>query len=346
MPRAVSVVMAAWNVEQHIEAAVGSVLSQTYPILELVVVDDGSTDSTPARLQGIASRDARLRVVRQPNSGFASARNAALRLVRGEWIANADADDVQLPHRIAEQMKALDVAPEVTVCGGAVEVWDGSEQPGRAALQPSSDAEIRTVLPFGSPIFDPTVVYRASLLPKDQGLYDPSFRMAADYDLWTRLAPSARFMNLPQVLTRYRRHPSQITEIARKSGFSSSDRRRVWHRALGEMLGIVPTSPELDLHEFVSSWSSTVPNDRLGLAPAWFTRLKQANRLDGRLDSTLWERALAFRWFWIHRHAESGGARVLWRYFSSSLAWNGAVPLRSKAALIRRGFVGPRAAQQ
>ena len=336
MNTSVSVIMAAWNAEPFIEAAVRSVLGQTYPIRELIVVNDGSTDGTLAKLEALASVDVRLRVLSQANRGFSAARNAALREATGEWIAVADADDVQLPQRLALQMAAMERNPGVMVCGAGLETWDGGSATGGFEVLPGTDAEIRGRMPFESPLFDPTVVYRSSLLPDDRVAYDGSFRMAADYDLWSRWASRARFMNLPDIVTRYRRHPRQVTETARKTGLSLQERKRVWTRVLGELLSIVPSERELAFHEVMAAWPSVLPAERLRGISDWFRRLMEANRQHGRLDDRIWREGLSYRWFWVHRHAVPFRSSDLFRYFASPLAWNRTIGLRSKVGLFAR----------
>lgn len=336
MNRSVSVIMAAFNAEPFIEAAVRSVLGQTYPIRELIVVNDGSTDGTLERLNAIAATDPRMRIISQLNQGFSAARNAALREARGDWIAVADADDIQFPNRLSLQMAAVDRNPSVTVCGGGIETWDGGAGNGQFEVLPATNAEIRGRMSFESPLFDPTVIYRASLLPESRGAYDGSFRMAADYDLWSRWASRAHFMNLPDVLTRYRRHPHQVTETSRKSGLSLQERNRVWTRVLGELLSIVPSEQDLAFHEAISAWPLVLPEQRLRGISEWFRRLMEANRQHRRLDDHVWTDGLSHRWFWVHRHAVPLRPSHVFRYFSSPLAWNACVGLRSKVGLIAR----------
>lgn len=336
MTSPVSVIMAAFNAEPFIEAAVRSVLGQTYPIRELIVVNDGSTDGTLERLNAIAATDTRLRVFSQPNQGFSAARNAALRNTTGEWIAVADADDVQLPHRLEVQMSALEKDPKVTVCGAGIEIWNGGSGAGQPRMLAPLDGAIRAFMPFESPLFDPTVVYRASLMPEDRVVYDRSFRMAADYDLWSRLASKARFRNLSEIVTRYRIHPQQVTDTARKSGLSLQERSRVWTRVLGDLLSIVPTERDLAFHEVTAAWPTALPEDRLRGIAGWFRRLMEANRQHGRLDNRIWTDGLSHRWFWVHRHAVPLRPSHVFRYFSSPLAWNAGVGLRSKVGLIAR----------
>ena len=96
----ISVIVPAYNVEKYLDDCVQSVLSQDYGNFELVLVDDGSTDSTPAICDKYAARDSRVRVVHQANGGRSEARNGALRVVTGDYVANLDGDDTYLPHAL------------------------------------------------------------------------------------------------------------------------------------------------------------------------------------------------------------------------------------------------------
>jgi len=97
-PPKVSVVMPAYNRAKEIGAAIDSVLAQTFEDIELIVVDDGSTDATPEIVRAYGDR---VRFFQQKNAGVGAARNAGVRLARGEYLASLDSDDVQFPFRLA-----------------------------------------------------------------------------------------------------------------------------------------------------------------------------------------------------------------------------------------------------
>ena len=110
--------------ERFVGEAVESVLGQTLADLELIVVDDGSTDSTPALLAGFARADARVRVLTQAVGGLTSTLNAGCALVRAPLIARMDADDVALPDRLERQVAFLDAHPDVALLGGGIVLVD------------------------------------------------------------------------------------------------------------------------------------------------------------------------------------------------------------------------------
>lgn len=128
-PPLVSVIITAWNMEAWIAETLESVLAQTYPRVEIVVVDDGSSDGTPAILAGYAGR---IRTFRQANQGLAAARNAGIGISRGEYLAFLDADDLWAPDKLAVQMAVAARHPESGLIG-----CDGVEFEGEVILRES-----------------------------------------------------------------------------------------------------------------------------------------------------------------------------------------------------------------
>src|SRR5262245_59273659 len=116
----VSVIIAAYNAERYIRTTCLSVLNQTYSAIEIIVIDDGSTDRTAAIVQALADADPRIRLVRQANRGTAAARNRAIAEARGEFIAPVDADDLWHPTKLERQVRRLQACGADT---GMVYCW-------------------------------------------------------------------------------------------------------------------------------------------------------------------------------------------------------------------------------
>jgi len=212
MPRpVVSVVMAVLNGQRYVGATIESVLSQTVDELELVVVDDGSTDRTPAMLRRFARRDGRVHVVRRPSEGIARARNEAVTMSRGKYLAIIDSDDIAEPDRLRKQIDHLE-ANETICVGSSVRIIDSKGRPLTVLHPPTDDASIQQkVLAGHGAIYNPS----ATLLRDDfeavggyQRLYEP----AEDIDLWLRLGERGSLANLPEPLLRYRMHAESISE--------------------------------------------------------------------------------------------------------------------------------------
>jgi hypothetical protein len=201
----VSVVLPVRDAAPYLADAVESVLAQTETDLELVAVDDGSTDDSPAMLERFAQADARVRVFRQPPSGLAAALNRGVAEARAPYLARMDADDVALPHRLERQLGLLDARRDVGVVGSAFRFLGPG---GRVVAYPTRDADIRRALAEYNCIAHPTATIRADAL-RDVGGY--RLANAEDYDLWLRLAERWRLANLAEPLLLYRHHQRQFS---------------------------------------------------------------------------------------------------------------------------------------
>ena len=199
----------------YVRAAIESMLRQTVADLELLVVDDASTDATPTVFAGID--DARLRVLRNDEQqGLARSLNRGLDEARGRFVARLDADDVALPARIEQQLRRLRSQPTVAIVGSGVMEFDDAGRLGTSHVMPTGSAEVRWTALFSSPFFHPTVVVERSVLESHGLRYDTDFAESEDYELWTRLLDVADGDNLPAPLVLYRVHASQASRRRRE----------------------------------------------------------------------------------------------------------------------------------
>ncbi|MGE4086193.1 MAG: glycosyltransferase [Vicinamibacterales bacterium] len=197
----VSVIIPTYNRAATVTRAVRSALDQAVPDVEVLVVDDGSTDDTAARLAGI---DHRVRVLRQPgNEGAAAARNRGLRAARGQAIAFLDSDDVWLPDKLARQLAVLDGAPAGVglVYGGVLDDrGDGTVGVDRAQHRGDLFRPLleRNVVHGGGS----NVLMRRSVVAA-VGFFDERFEAIEDYDYWLRAARLHDFDHVGDPVVRY-----------------------------------------------------------------------------------------------------------------------------------------------
>ena len=172
---AVSVLMAVRDGAPWVAEAVASVLGQTAGDLELIVIDDGSTDATPELLARV--RDARLRVDRRAAAGLTPSLNRGLALARAPLVARLDADDLALPDRLARQGAFLAAHPEVGLLGGGVRELDADGREVAVRVPPTQDDALRAALIRRNPFAHSAVIVRRALVERVGG-YDESVPVA------------------------------------------------------------------------------------------------------------------------------------------------------------------------
>jgi glycosyltransferase involved in cell wall biosynthesis len=214
----VSVILPVYNREASIERAVRSVLAQTYRPLELIVVDDGSTDGTPDRLQTFGSD---INVVAQPHAGAYAARNFGVRHARGEFIAFADSDDAWLPHLLAAEVPLMQ-RPEVgLVFGDAIHVTSprsGAARTGLTCFRVSPPHRGRVADRFAWSNFVPTctVLVRRRCFDEVGGFSEES-ETSSDYLMWFRIALRHELDYVAQPVAEYTVNPEGISYDLGKS---------------------------------------------------------------------------------------------------------------------------------
>ena len=207
----VSVVMSCYNAERWVSEAIDSVLGQSMPDFELIVLDDGSTDNTGRILEERAARDGRIIVVRKPNTGLGDSLNQGIARARGEWIARLDADDVCERERLARQLEAARRDGAVVFVGSGLKLIDEHGRVFATHRYPTSHrrlvAHLRHVMKF--PPHSSALVRTEAL--RRAGGYRTRIRRAQDWDLWLRLSALGRLTCVDAPLVRIRKHSSQVS---------------------------------------------------------------------------------------------------------------------------------------
>jgi hypothetical protein len=324
----VTVLMPVHDGAAYLQAAIDSILAQTYRDLELVVVDDGSTDASADIVR--ACRDPRVRLERHArNLGLIATLNEGLDQVRTEYLARMDCDDLAHPERLARQIAHLDRNPHVAVLGTAVENFGA--QRGVYAL-PTSHGAIRARLLFDWAIAHPTVVLRPAVL-RELGLrYDPANLHAEDHALWIEVSARAGVENLPDRLLRYRHHARQVSR--RKADEQQACMHRTCVRALA-LAGLAATPDEATLHRQIATAAGFEPSPAfLERAEAWLLRIREAcGPAFGERDAAALQQELANRWARLCRRSRALGLEA-WRRFRRSPLREGALPIRAAEVLL------------
>ena len=217
-PPHVSVIIASYNGERYVAQSVRSVLDQTWRDLELVVVDDGSTDGTRAILREIAARDARMRLIEKDNEGLIATLNRAVAETRGRYIARLDHDDVCRPTRIERQAEFLDAHPDYVGVGCLLQNMDADGT--YIGTQRIRYEKLRHAPGEFPPrqqwLYGPTPMFRAEALRRAGG-YRAQFVASEDRDLCWRIGALGPMERLPEVLLDYRNHATNMSRLKRRT---------------------------------------------------------------------------------------------------------------------------------
>lgn len=289
--------MPVYNGETFLREAIESILNQTFTDFELVIINDGSTDSSANIIR--AFTDPRIVFIDNDiNTGLPRVRNQGLYASRGQYIAWLDCDDVSVPERLEVQVKFLDQHPQVGVCGAWVKmVGEGNEW---IARYPANPEYIRASLLFNNFVVNSTVMMRAACT-REVGLrFDLSHHLSQDYGLWVRIPKPWQITNIPKVLTIYRLHTSQVTAVHKQKQIDIA-----WEIQKEQLAGleIFPTEKEKLIHLSLSGLvrHTFEKLDQIFEARDYLLKLNKANKRYERYNKKAFRYVLFEKWWGVGR---------------------------------------------
>jgi len=207
-----SVIIPAYNAENYIKESVDSAITQTYKNIEIIVVNDGSTDSTPNILNQYGKK---IRVIHQSNRGRSAANNTGILKANGEWIAFLDADDTWLENKVSNQMEACrnySISHSDSICVGE----KLEKEIIRSTISPLHSGKVLKKLLVENFITKSTVMVKREVLQKYGG-FDESYECVIDWPLWLKICYDNELGYLSKALVRYRVHPESVSMKCRRT---------------------------------------------------------------------------------------------------------------------------------
>ncbi|MBJ6360092.1 glycosyltransferase family 2 protein [Paenibacillus sp. GCM10012307] len=290
MPK-ITALISTYNSSGYIQAAVQSILDQTFKDFELIIIDDGSTDDTLVKLGQFTDPRIRL-VIHEQNQGLIRSLNEGIELATGEYIARMDADDIAVLDRFEHQVAFLDANPQVGVLGGLMK-WLHNNEP---IPKPITHHGIRCWQLFHTCLCHPTIMMRTRVLHDHAIRYDEQYPHAEDYELWDRLGHITQLANLPQYVHYYRAHVGQVS--IQHAILQEQSAKKVHYNQL-RSIGITPTDEEYAIHMQLAHFKVPIYNSEAYYkAIDWVSKLIVSNHYaqiyDGKQLESVLNRCLIY----------------------------------------------------
>jgi glycosyltransferase involved in cell wall biosynthesis len=288
----VSVVMPVFNAENYLEQAIESILNQSYTNLDIVIINDGSTDNSKNIILNF--EDKRLRYFENPvNWGIVKTRNRCLEEARGKYIAVLDSDDIAFPERIKEQVEFLENNPDYGMCGSYFQTIDGNGKFLKNVRFPSNDKDARTYLIVHNCFCHSTIMMRSKLAKEFQ--YLAGYDVAEDYLLWYEISKITKIINLPVYTTFYRVHQKNISTTKNNVMFGIVN--KINARILDD-LNIKYSPEELEIHSNSLRYNDIFFKNKSEIQKLenWISKLYKEVKKNENLNARLLYQVLVEKW--------------------------------------------------
>ncbi len=312
----VSVVIPIYNAESYLPQAMDSLLEQTYIDWDAWLIDDGSTDRSSDIIEKYARKDNRVRGMLQTNQGTSAALNVGLEVAMGRYVACMHADDMMDPRRLEIQVGQMEADPAIVICGSGYYTIDPEGVKGMIQSPPHTDTAIRWEALFHCPFAHPSVMLRLDTIHEHRLRYSPD-TVVEDYDLWTRLLPLGKGINITEPLLYYRIHPDQASQV--KATKMSMHAGKVSQAQL-ERLGIhLPMEQVQMLRAWYQRFPERLDDDHEPIVLALLETLERFGRLP-EIDRGIYQ-VIRGRWLTRLMLTSRGGLRSSWRKYIHRHDW-------------------------
>lgn len=306
--------MPVYNGEKYLEEAISNVLRQTFTDYELLIIDDGSTDSSVEIIQSI--KDPRIRLIRNgKNRGVAYTRNVGLKEAKGEYLAWMDCDDLIEPNRLEVQINYLRENLEVGICGTALQRFgEGKPYISRKFLEPPL---IKAALLFYNSLLSATTMYRMSMIREAKLTYNVKLAVAEDYDFFFDASFHFPIKNLDQVLYYYRASESSIMKVYTDRRQQLFDFHKIIYSKAFDKLEIPHLEENFELHYSCASTELITSFSNLKEIYNWLIYLKNRNSKFRVYDEDSFDKVLASVFFLVCKKSSQIGLQTFLFYLKN-----------------------------
>ena len=309
-----SVLMPVFNSERFVAEAIESILNQTFPDFEFLILDDASTDKSFEIVKDFEKKDSRITVFKnEKNLGVVESRNKLINLSKGKYIAWIDSDDIAIENRLEKQIKFLEEHPEIGMVGTYPIIIDENDRKTGKWFFETEPQKLKIELFFHSPFLSSSVMIRRTGLP--QNFYDSKFPVAEDFDLYSKISESSSIANTPKFLVKYRINLNGLS----KSNIETMEQLSVQViKDHTERLGIkLEESTVKNLRK--TKTASRIAFEEIAEIENSLILLKDLLSKDDRFDKTAVAEVIQKYWFETCRKSTHNGLKILSTFFKSPL---------------------------
>jgi glycosyltransferase involved in cell wall biosynthesis len=283
----ISVIMPIYNAEKYLNEAIDSILNQTYPDFELILLNDNSTDSSKSIIEFYLAKDKRIIFVNKDlNVGPATLRNEGFDIASGEFIALLDADDIAAPTRFEKQIGILKNNPQIGVCGSWFTTF-GDKERRKVVQHPEQHNQIKVNFLIDCTIGNSTAFFKKNILGEIR--YNKEYVPAEDFHLWSRLITKAQFYIIQESLVDYRIHDTNISQTKIDNVKKSNRRIKI---ELLKQFEIEGNNPNISSYIHLIEGQKGLTFEEIKLVSECYNDLINKNKILGNFDGTLLNKML------------------------------------------------------
>lgn len=312
----ITVLMSVFNGQKYLKEAIESILNQTFRNFELLIINDGSSDSSEQIVRSYTDHRIKF-VINEKNQGLPFSLNRGIELSRGDYIARMDCDDISLPTRLEKQLAFMKANSNIVACGTWIKsIGDKGGYTNKFLSDPN---EIKANLLFNTSLAHPSVMMKKNALLKSNLRYNVEHLHFEDYALWVELSKIGNLSNIPEILLLYRLHRDSVSHEhgqEQKNGASDIRKRQL------EALGLEPDEEDMRIHNSLHPKKSETIDEFINNEEKWLSKIVETNARTNTYNQTALSKIIHNRWLTICGINSNAGLKIWKRFKSSSLIRN------------------------